>query len=186
MEPDLASDIAKQCKLHQVSRAGANSNNIILPDIIYPVRLSKYEFSEELASCLFFQAFKGKELKFDREEVFEIIRSKDNQLTEIFIGAHPNIINQNHILTICSYKTAAEFLINQCIERDKKIELKEIKISLLQLCKQIRKVNNQFTFSFSSKTSKEDQKKLDGLMSPTKAQREFCEDMMSEIFVHDC
>ena len=81
MEPDLASEIVKKCKLHQVSRTTVNPNDIILPDIIYPVRLNKYKFPEELASCLFFQAFKGKELKFDQDEVVEIMSSKDNKVS---------------------------------------------------------------------------------------------------------
>ena len=154
----------------------------MLPSIVYPVQLENYRLPCELGSYIFWNTFLQSELTIDCKKI--------------------GIPSSEQLLNLCNYKDAVEYIALKGLakkqnphsgsdsdrEENVEFELPTVTMSVMQLCRKLKKVNHRFNFDFVNESENIDENCLDKAedadISPAKVQRVFVEDMISNIYEH--
>ena len=137
--------------------------------------MREYRFPVDLASYLFWQAYSAGSLEIDCQNV--------------------GIRNEQDLLEICTAEQAATHLSQLVVNGGRAAateDLGSVTVSVGKLCKQLRKVNGSFTYSFINADtadpgdeaefkSASDKKIKSQAMSTVKLQRQFCENQLSDM-----
>ena len=154
--------------------------DLVLPSIVYPVQLENYRLPCELGSYIFWNSFLQSELTIDCEKI--------------------GIPGGEQILNLCSYSDAVEYIAQKGLakktnphsgsdsdrEESVEFELPIVTLSVMQLCRKLKKMNHRFHFEFINESDHMGENVVDiaedAKISPAKVQRNFVEDMVTDIY----
>ena len=164
------------------------STKPILPGVVYPFLLSEYRFPCDVGTYIFWNNYKCAELTLDCEQ----------------LGIH----NGQDLLELTTSNDAARFIADQVTpasEAEKRpilwsdnsddeegdittsggeeegARLNSITISVAQLVKKLRKINHRFSYEITNDKEDWSPDHVTDDISSAKAQRLFCEKMLSDI-----
>ena len=168
---------------HKLSRKLDRSP--IMPGIVYPFPLEKYQFPCDIGSYIFWQSYKAATTELDCKvmgfhsgqdllELTSAIQAADFLTDLVAPKSDDQIVKEK-----ASSTTENDDGSSSSEENDEKLQ--SITISVLQLCQKLKKINHRFSYELVNENEEWSEEHATDELSTAKKQRIFCENTMSQI-----